>query len=236
MSEGLISIIIPVYNKTQHLREVLLSLQKQTFSHLEVIIVDDGSDIPVSEQSTMLSVLWLRQDHKGAPAARNFGFSQSRGSFVLFLDADTVCAPEMIEKLYEGLQKNPGASYAYCDYYRGVKRFPARHFDGETLKKNNYINTSSLIRRKDFFGFDESLQRFQDWDLWIGLLEKGKVGAYVPGFFYRTHMSRGGMSTWLPSFAYKFPFRYLPFFSTRVKSYESAKKVVQKKYHLETED
>ncbi len=232
MDNDLVSIIIPVYNKTEHLREVLLSLQKQTFSHLEVIVVDDGSDILVAKQPTTLSVLWLRQDHKGAPAARNFGFLQSKGNFVLFLDADTICAPEMVERLYEGLQKNSRASYAYCDYYRGVKRFPARFFDGEMLKKNNYINTSSLIRREDFFGFDESLLRFQDWDLWLGLFQKGKIGTYVPGFFYRTHMSRGGMSTWLPSFAYKFPWKFLPFFSTRVKAYESAKKIVQKKYHL----
>lgn len=228
----LISIIIPVYNHTEHLPEVLLSLQKQTFSHIEIIVVDDGSDNPIARVESPLPIVWLRQEHQGAPAARNFGFRYSKGNFVLFLDADVICAPDMIEKLYLALEKNTEASYAYCDYYYGVKRMVPGVFDEVRLKKNNYIPTMSLIRRTDFCGFDESLKRFQDWDLWLTMLKQNKTGLYVPGFLWRAFPSKSGMSSWLPSFAYRFPFRYLPFFSMRVKSYESAKRIVEQKHGL----
>jgi len=232
MDGDLISIIIPVYNDTTHLGEVLSALEKQTFSNLEIIIVDDGSQTAVGERQSSLPILWLRQEHKGAPAARNFGFAHSKGNYVLFLDADVICSPEMLEKLHEGLQKNLEARYSYCDHYRGVKRIPARSFDAHALRRNNYITTMSLIRREDFIGFDESLKRFQDWDLWLSLLAQNKVGVYVPGFLWRSYTSRSGISTWMPSFAYRFPFRYVPFFSKQVKAYEEAKRIVQEKHHL----
>ena len=228
----LISIIIPVYNDTNHLGEVLASLEKQTFTSLEVIVVDDGSVRPIVERHSSLPIIWLRQEHRGAPAARNFGFTYSKGDYVLFLDADVICSPEMFEKLHEGLQRHAEASYAYCDHYRGVKRIASRSFDPVALRQNNYITTMSLIRREDFCGFDESLKRFQDWDLWLTMLEKNKAGVYVPGFLWRSYTSRSGISTWMPSFAYKFPFRYLPFFSRQVKAYEKAKRIVQEKHHL----
>jgi len=228
----LISIIIPVYNDTNHLGEVLSALEKQKFTNLEIIVVDDGSDRAVVERPCSVPVTWLRQEHKGAPAARNFGFAHTKGNYVLFLDADVICAPEMLEKLHEGLQKYPEASYAYCDHYRGVKRMSSRSFDPVSLKQNNYITTMSLIRREAFVGFDESIKRFQDWDLWLTMLEQNKVGIYVPGFLWKSYTSSRGISTWLPSFAYKFPFRYLPLFSGQVKAYEEAKRVVQEKHHL----
>lgn len=228
----LISIIIPVYNHSEYLQQVLLSLEKQTFSNIEIIIVDDGSENPIESVQSPLSLVWLRQEHQGAPAARNLGFRHSKGNYVLFLDADVICAPEMLEKMYETLEKNREASYVYSDYSYGVKRMMPGSFDPVRLKKNNYIPTMSLIRREVFSRFDESLKRFQDWDLWLTMLEQKKTGIYVSGFLWRAFPSKSGMSSWLPSFAYKFPFRYLPFFSNRVKVYNNAKRIVQEKHHL----
>ncbi len=234
--EDLISIIIPVYNHTEHLQEVLDALARQSYQNFEVIIVDDGSTVPVASMNFTMqngfSVLFLRQENKGAPAARNFGFQESHGEYVMFYDADVIASPDMLEKIYAGLENNPRASYAYCDHYFGATRIISRNFDTEALKKNNYITTMSLIRRVDFPGFNESLKRFQDWDLWLTMLEQGKCGVYISGFLFRTYPHKGGISTWLPSYAYKFPFKYLPGFFEKVRAYENAKKIVQQKHHL----
>lgn len=234
--EGLISVIIPVYNHRQHLREVLDALNKQTYTNLEVIVVDDGSTVPIVEanfaSSMQFPFVCVRQENAGAAAARNFGFALSQGEYVIFLDADVIASPEMLWRLLEGLQKNEEASYAYSDHYLGAKRFSARSFDAAALKKNNYITTMSLLRRKDFVEWDESLKRFQDWDMWLSLLESGKYGVYVSGFLWRAYPHKGGMSDALPSYAYKFPFRYLPWFFGKVRSYERAKRIVQEKHGL----
>lgn len=233
--DGLISIIIPVYNHVEHLQEVLDALNKQSYSNIEVIVVDDGSTVPVKSadfSGMHFPLSFLRQENRGAPAARNFGFSRSQGEYVLFLDADVIASPEMLERLCDGLQKDTTASYAYCDHYLGFKRFSSRSFDAETLKQNNYITSMTLIRRKDFVKWDESLKRFQDWDLWLTMLEQGKRGVYVSGFLWRAYPHKSGMSTWLPSYVYKFPFKYVPGFFGKVRSYEKAKRIVQEKHHL----
>lgn len=234
--ENLISIIIPVYNHTEHLKEVLSSLARQTYSNIEVIVVDDGSSPPLESKDFSsefhFPLTFVRQENSGAPAARNFGFALSQGQYVMFLDADVVASPEMLFKLFDALQKDLTASYAYCDHYHGAKRMVSRSFSTEALLKNNYITTMSLIRRKDFVEWDESLRRFQDWDMWLTLLGQGKHGVYAPGFFWRAYPHKGGMSQWLPSYAYRFPFKYLPWFFGKVRSYEKAKKIVMQKHHL----
>lgn len=234
--ENLISVIIPVYNHTEHLQEVLDGLFRQSYGHIEIIVVDDGSTPEVKSSDfrvpVSFGVTWLRQKNKGAAAARNFGFSHAQGEYVFFCDADVILSPNTFLSLYQGLEKDKSASFAYCDHYFGVKRFPSRVFDREALKKNNYITTMSLIRSKDFCGFDESVKRFQDWDLWLTLLEQGKHGIYVSGFLWKAFIHRGGMSAWLPSYAYKFPFKYLPWFFWKVRAYEKAKRIVQEKHNL----
>jgi glycosyltransferase involved in cell wall biosynthesis len=234
--ENLISIIIPVYNHSEHLQEVLDALLRQSYGHIEIIVVDDGSErmlrpedfrVPLS-----LQVTWLRQDNRGAPAARNFGFAHSHGEYVFFCDADVVVSPDMLKRLYDGLEKDKGAAYAYSDHYFGSKRISSRIFDAEALKKNNYIPTMSLIRSVDFVKFDESVKRFQDWDLWLSMLEQGKRGVYVQGFLWKAYVHSSGMSVFLPSYAYKFPFKYFPLWYIKVKAYEKAKRIVQEKHAL----
>lgn len=232
----LISVLIPLHNHTEHLRDVFDSLAKQTYKNIEIIVVDDGSDEPVRIDDffgeTDLKVRCYRQESSGAPAARNLAFSHSRGAYVIFWDADVVGSPQMLEMLFAALQQHPEASYAYSDFLLGTKRMTARPFDAAALRENNYIPTMSLIRREDVVPWDETLKRFQDWDLWLTMLEQGKTGVYVRGFLWRAVPHTGGMSSWLPSFAYRFPFCFVPGIYGKVKAYTQAKRVVQKKHGL----
>lgn len=234
--QPLISVIIPVYNHADALVQSLRTLEKQTYRPFEVVIVDDGSSIPVDEEQVRAcltqSVIVIRQENQGAPIARNNGFAVSRGEYVIFWDADIIAEPTMLEDMYVALQHNPDVSYAYSDFVFGKKKMKARVFDGERLKKINYITTTSLLRRNDFFGFDPSLKKFQDWDLWLTLLNKKKIGTYVPKTLFRVLPHRGGISAWLPSFAYQAPFKWLPGISQEVKKYEEAKRIIKKKHSL----
>ncbi len=235
--QPLISVIIPVYNQSSELGLSLDSLQKQTWKNLEVIVVDDGSDVLI-EKSGIEDALGetrfelIRQENLGAPAARNKGFEFAKGEFVIFWDADVIAEPDMLEKMYKALKESPEASYAYSNFYFGKKKMPARAFNGGVLKKNNYIATSSLIRRADFPGFDESIKRFQDWDLWLTMLEQGRTGVWINEYLRGVLVNKKGISEWLPSYAYKFPFKFLPGIRGKVKKYEKAKKIVLEKHGL----
>ncbi len=232
----MISVIIPVYNQAEKLKQTLISLNNQTYRDLEVIIVNDGStdnpektftDFLAANQSE-LSFSYFNQVNLGAPAARNHGFRESKGDFLFFCDADAVLEPNALEILLGVLIQYPGASYAYPSFKWGKKLFKGRPFDANALMKEPYIHTMALIRRSDFpeVAWDESIKKFQDWDLWLTMLENNKVGIFVDSFLF-TVAPGGTISSWLPSFAYKL-FPFLP----AVKKYKAAKAVIYAKHHL----
>lgn len=235
--QDLISVIIPAYNHAHTLRQCLFSLLKQTYRPLEVVVVNDGSrdnfsevmdEIIHSSVYKELNIHVINQENRGAPAARNAGFVSSRGEYVIFWDADTVGVPAMLAKMKAALDSNPEAAYAYSGFKFGCKKFACRSFDASALKQNNYIDVTSLIRRGDFSGFDESLKRFQDWDLWLTLLEKNKTGVFVPEILYKKIVGRrAGISRWLPSFVHLLPWKIFG-----LKDFEAAKQIVVRKHGL----
>ncbi|EKD43904.1 MAG: glycosyl transferase family 2, partial [uncultured bacterium] len=173
----------------------------------------------------------INQINSGAPAARNRGVEEAMGEFVVFLDADTICFPNMISEMRIALEKNPKASFAYSQFCFGWKKIQSHSFDIGLLKKINYIDTTSLIRRIDVVRFDESLKRFQDWDLYLTMVEQGKTGVFVKKVLFKKQVlsSRRGIniSNWLPSFIYKIPWKI-----KRVKDYEIAREIILKKHGL----
>ncbi|MFA6422553.1 MAG: hypothetical protein WCV92_04085, partial [Candidatus Buchananbacteria bacterium] len=125
------------------------------------------------------------------------------------------------------LNENPESSYAYSSFIWGWKKFKLWAFDPERLRQMPYIHTSALIRREHFPRFDLSLKKFQDWDLWLTMLEQGHEGVWVDEVLFRV-MASGTMSSWLPSFVYK-----LPFLKTKSKDkYEKAMEIIKEKHKL----
>lgn len=229
-----ISVIVPSYQHGFCIADCLTSLLKQTRKPDEIIVVDDGSTDNTQERLSSFSqqIISLRQDNHGAPHARMTGFDRSSGEYILFCDADIMASPKALEKLEHTLEMNPVASYSYANFFWGYKRFPSHAFDARTLREQNYIHSTSLIRREYFPGFDVSLKRFQDWDLWLTMLERGYIGVWVDEYLFRVQNSRGrkGISTWLPSCVYKIPWPIFGWTPKAVKSYEEAKKVIMNKH------
>lgn len=233
----LVSVIIPAYQASSTIGRTLASLFAQTYTNVEVIVVDDASTdaleaaiAPWRERLTYLR-LPVRSD---APHARNTGYQQARGELVMFCDADLILVPEAIAKLVAALEMHPEAAYAYPSFRFGWKKFRCGPWDAERLRRRNFIHTSALIRREATPAFDETLRRFQDWDLWLTLLREGKRGVWVPEVLYRAMLRKRGLakSSWRPSFWYAIPWDQLGFIPASVLRYREAARIVQEKHQL----
>ncbi len=232
----MISIIIPVYNQASKLKLCLESLEKQTYQDFEVIVVNDGSKDNletifasfVKQTKLENTFLFFNQKNQGAPAARNRGFREAKGDYLLFCDADAILYPEFLITMKEALDNNLDYAYSYSSFYWGTKLFKLAPFSAEKLKKEPYIHTMSLIRRSDFpqTGWDESIKKFQDWDLWLTMLKSAKQGLFIDKVLFKV-LPGGTISTWLPSFCYK----SMPFLPL-VKKYNQAKKIILEKHGL----
>lgn len=233
-----ISVIIPVYNHAAALERSLFSLHEQSCRPIiEVIVVDDGSIDEIKETIDRINQLQWGKDlslkvfyesHRGASAARNRGMKEAIGEFVIFWDADTIGKPEMLQTMYETLTGNLQATYVYSQYKFGYKKIKSQPFSAVDLRQHNYIDTTSLIRREQAVPFDEALKRFQDWDVWLTLLEQGKSGVFIPQvLFQKLVRRRQGISTWLPAFLVKIPWK-----SKTAKEYEKARNIILVKHNL----
>lgn len=128
---------------------------------------------------------------RGANWARNEGFKQVDTEFVLFSDNDINWHEGAVQLLLDTLLAHPEASYSYGMYQMSGRLFCDLAFDEKILKLSNYISTMSLIRTKDFPGFDEKIKRFQDWDLWLTMLENDKVGVNCNEIIFDTDVRDG---------------------------------------------
>ncbi len=239
-----ISVIIPTYQHAQTIGACLESLFAQTVPPAEIIVVNDGSTDGTEEvlQPYLNRITLINQENRRAAVARNRGFQASTGDFVIFCDADVRMRPDMLQKMCEALETHPGAGYAYSAFRFGWKKFSSYPFDAELLRRMNFIHTTALIRRAAFPGYDESLRRFQDWDLWLTMLEAGKEGVYVAEelFVIDNHSARRSMiasfaqapSEWRPSFFYRIPWKRLGWVPLSIQKYEEARAVISQKHHL----
>lgn len=230
-----IAVIIPAFNHARTITACLDSIFAQTMQPEEVIVVDDGStDETVQVLAPYMDrIRYVRQENAGAPVARNHGFQTSISDFVIFCDADVVMKPDMLEKMSAGLLHHPEHSFAYSGFVFGWKAFRGIPFSRERLYSTNYIHTTSLIRRKDFSGFDEQVRRLQDWDLWLTMAKEGLTGICVsekPLFSVRIDGDSRIGSAWLPKILYQLPWKSIGWTPKRVKKYLEAREALAKKH------
>lgn len=119
--DELISVIVPIYNTEKYLVECVESIRKQTYSNIEIILVDDGStDASIeicdefAEKDSRVRV--FHKENEGVAVARNFGIQQSNGQYVVIVDSDDVAVDKMIEVLYTQIKEND-ADIAVGNYY-----------------------------------------------------------------------------------------------------------------------
>jgi glycosyltransferase involved in cell wall biosynthesis len=177
----LVSVIVPCYNGAAFLEEALKSAMSQSYPHVEVIVVDDGSTDNSPEIAQRFPVRYIRQENRGLAGARNTGIRESKGSYLVFLDADDRLRPEAIATGLRVLEPRPECAIAVGDHvfmsadssYRANSRkdcLAAFHY--EALLKSNFIEMIStvLFRRSvidEVGGFNTSLRVAEDYELYL---------------------------------------------------------------------
>lgn len=117
---GLVSVVLPVYNQAQTLAASIHSVLQQSYPHLELIIVNDGS---TDETAQLLEryiaqpkITVVNQAHQGLPAALNRGFQEARGEFLTWTSGDNLLHPEQVARMVNYLQTRPEVALVYADF------------------------------------------------------------------------------------------------------------------------
>jgi glycosyltransferase involved in cell wall biosynthesis len=138
VSDPLISILIPCHNAAPWLKAALRSAREQTWPEVEIIVVDDGSTDESYEIARRLAGLRskvLRQERRGASAARNRALEFARGEFIQYLDADDLLEPDKLEKQMEAmrLQGSEALGFSSVRHFYDMPEDGAEHFEPAQL-------------------------------------------------------------------------------------------------------
>lgn len=211
MSER-ISVVIPVRDRTALLARALESVRGQTMAAAEVIVVDDGSEVPVAEALSpdLGDDVRVVRYEPGANAAyaRNRGIETAASDYVALLDADDWWAPEHLEAAWRVIADGgySGAFGAYWAIALGggdwVRRPMRRPVAGERIAtylccRPGSVRTSTLVVARELARatrFDEDLAKHQDWDFAVRAEEAGALGYNPSPTVFIDHGASGRMS------------------------------------------
>jgi glycosyltransferase involved in cell wall biosynthesis len=214
MTSPLVSIIIPVYNRALLIAETLRSVQSQTYAHWECILVDDGSTddsmavVTAFAKADQRIHIYQRPDTlvKGADACRNYGFAQSKGTYINWFDSDDLMLPLHLEKKVNALLQNEKLDASFCfnqsfemkqaDQQLGaVNSFRKENLLEDLILRKQFVQTGCGLWRKKYLEkqfvneaiFDELLSQSQDYDFYarIFLREPEYVILNEPLFLFR---------------------------------------------------
>jgi hypothetical protein len=207
VTQPLISVVMPCFNAAPYLTEAIESALGQSYSNVELILVDDGSTDASPNIAAGLArkyserVTLLQSQRLGPYPARNLGLQRARGEFIAFLDADDWWAPTALAKLHAALV-GARADAAYCGWQNvgeGVKSEPYVPPSYEQtdaveafLRATPWPIHAALVKRTvvdQLGGF--SVRRFSsmDYDFWLRLLALTRSIVRVPEVlaYYRWH-------------------------------------------------
>ncbi len=200
----MVSVIMPVYNSEQFLRDAIESVLRQTMNDFELLIINDGSTD--SSEDIILSfsdrrIRYIKQENIGEAGARNTGLRNARGEYVVWQDADDISLPNRLSVLLSVIEET-GADFAHSDMlivnerkepigYWSSLQIRASSVNRFLLKKGTpYNNPTMMVRKAVFSGrfFDTELIIGTDTDM-ISRFAGSAFGIHVPQplLFYRRH-------------------------------------------------
>jgi len=185
----MLSVVIPVRNDAERLSRCLQSLKAQTAVGFEVLVIDDGSDDDCAQAACREGARVVRQEKKGAAAARNRGVSDAAGDIILFTDADCICDPHWVERLSRPLLAGKDGAVGRCTSRQ--KHWLARLVQAELDERYaclghhqqvDFLNTGNCgflkkILLKD--PFDETFRWLEDVELSFRMASRGYRMVYV---------------------------------------------------------
>lgn len=183
-----VSVVLPTYNRARLIHRAIQSVLNQTYTNLELLVIDDASSDNTEEIVRSFRDSRIRlvrhNENKGGAASRNTGIRMARGKYIAFQDSDDEWMPSKLAIQVDAMEKaapNVGVVYTafwraekgsknFIHYRRVTNRSGNIHTD---LLRRNFVTTPSILARRDSLFksglFDEQLPRLQDWDLVIRL-------------------------------------------------------------------
>lgn len=182
-----VSVVIPAYNEEDYIEKCLVSLSKQSYENIEIIVVDDGStDKTLSIIKKFENVKLIKGKHKGPGFSRNLGARKSSGKILVFVDADMTFDKDYIKNLVEPMLKDKNILGTTHDYEvaQNTENIWSRLWGKERVvwkSKKRYSDKMVIFRaiRKSIFlkkgGFDPKYGYADDQTFWI----KYKMRPYI---------------------------------------------------------
>jgi glycosyltransferase involved in cell wall biosynthesis len=194
----LVSAIVPYFRLSAYVTETVESIFAQTHPRMEVVVVNDGSfgeaDHVLGELVARFPLRIVHQTNHGLGSARNLGISQSRGRYVVPVDADNAIEPEFVARAVALLEAEPELAYvtAWSRYVdergddlhgavSGYQPFGSRHDLGDLA--NVCGDALAVLPRRIFslgFRYREDLTSYEDWQLYRELHAAGRFGTVIP--------------------------------------------------------
>src|SRR5690606_2262294 len=207
---NLVSIITPTYNSERYIQETIKSVQNQTYSNWEMIIVDDCSTdntvkiIEKIQKTEPRIILFKLEKNTGAGIARNKAIELAQGRYIAFLDADDLWKPEKLEKQINFLTNNNQvftfSFYEWIDengnLLHKIIKAPSPLTYSQLLFCN-YVGNLTGIYDTSFFGKIPmtSIRKRQDWVYWLTSLKKIKTSQPVPESLAYYRIREGSISS-----------------------------------------
>jgi len=188
-----VSVVLPTFNRAAVLPVAMRSVLAQSFTDLELIVVDDGSTEDIRglvQASGDPRVRYLRQERRGVAAARNAGVAAARGAYLAFQDSDDEWLLDKLQRQLEAIAPTDPDHMVLCGLLRvrgrSVSRYPARIPPSGRISHAQvlsypfaYVQTW-LVPRTALLaegGFDESMRNWSDWEMLIRLSRRLAVHA-----------------------------------------------------------
>ncbi|RXP52572.1 glycosyltransferase family 2 protein [Lutibacter sp. HS1-25] len=208
-----VSIIMATYNRAHFILETLESIQKQTHTNWECLIIDDGGTDntkevikPILDNDNRFQYLQRSNAYKkGLPGSRNYGLDLAKGDYIIFFDDDDIVHPQNLELCVNELKNN---RYQFCRYLRDVffdkfdidfnlSKVYTSYIIGindieKVLKNELTFNSCAIMWRKEVFlkdRFQEHLMYAEEWELYSRLLSNNIKGITIEKclFYGRKH-------------------------------------------------
>lgn len=176
-----VSVVLATWNRAEPLVRAIASVQHQTHSAWQLLVVDDGSDDDTRDVVQDIAarddrVRLVARPHLGVSAARNAGLRAADGRLVAFLDSDNTWEPDHLAHVVHAFDTDPSLESAYSVLAReqdGRREYRTVQVDHAVLRVRNHVDLNVLVARADVVdavgGFDESLRRCVDYDLVLRL-------------------------------------------------------------------
>jgi|WetSurMetagenome_2_1015567.scaffolds.fasta_scaffold76395_1 O-antigen biosynthesis protein len=185
----LVSVIMPVYNRIETVKNAINSVLDQSYKNLELIVVDDCSDDGTKEVLESIKdprIVFIYNDScKGVSNARNHGLKVAKGKYVAYLDSDNLWDSRYLAAMVGAFINLPDAEVIYGGQLlfkgKNVNPYAVRFgsFNRSLLTNRNYIDLNALCHTRDLYkrigGFDESLVRLVDYDLIMRMSESAQI-------------------------------------------------------------